>query len=237
MRFDVITLFPEIVDYPLSFSIIGRARKKGLIKIGFVNPRQFATDKHRTVDDRPYGGGSGMVIIAEFVFKALSKVKRKNSYTVLLTPRGRVFNQQIAKEYSSKKHMILICGHYEGIDDRITKFVDDELSLGDFILSGGEIAAVCVIDCVSRLVKGVIRDESICDESFSNGLLEYPHYTRPAVWRGMRVPDVLLSGDHKSIAKWRFEKSCEITKKFRPDLYERYLNEKNFCNLKRRNDG
>ncbi|MGC8867615.1 MAG: tRNA (guanosine(37)-N1)-methyltransferase TrmD [Elusimicrobiales bacterium] len=235
MRFDVVTLFPEIVDYPLSFSIIGRARKKGLVEIGFVNPKEFAQDKHKTIDDKPYGGGSGMVLIAEFVLRAINKVRRKKSYTVLLTPRGRIFNQQIAREYSLKKHIILVCGHYEGIDDRISYFVDDEISIGDFVLSGGEIAAACIIDCVTRLVRGVIKDESVNDESFSYGLLEYPQYTRPRVWRGIAVPKVLVSGDHRSIEIWRFRKACQITQKRRPELYQRYIQEKNF--LKRGSDG
>lgn len=223
MRFDVVTLFPEIVDYPLSFSIIGRARKRGVIEIGFINPRDFATDKHKTVDEKPYGGGSGMVLMAEYLWKAIEKVKTPQSHTVLLTPRGRVFNQRIAREYLSYKHIILVCGHYEGVDERITSFVDEELSVGDFILSGGEIAALCVIDAVSRLVKGVIKDGSLEDESFTNYLLEYPQYTRPRVWKGMSVPSVLLSGDHKRIKKWRLEQSLKITKERRPDLYQHYL--------------
>lgn len=223
MRFDVIALFPEIVDYPLSFSIIGRVRKKGIIEIGFVNPRDFTKDKHHTVDDKPYGGGSGMLIMCQPLYDAIKSVRKKNSYVVLLTPRGRLFNQEIAKSYSKKKHIILICGHYEGVDERITRYVDDELSVGDYVLSCGEIAAVCVIDAVSRLLPGSLSDGSLDYESFSNGLLEYPQYTKPQVWHGMRVPDVLLSGNHKNILEWRLKKSIEITKQRRPELYDKYI--------------
>ncbi|MCX7641206.1 MAG: tRNA (guanosine(37)-N1)-methyltransferase TrmD [Elusimicrobiales bacterium] len=223
MKFDVISLFPEIVDYSLSFSIIGKARKRGLIEIGFINPREFTSDKHKTVDGKPYGGGSGMVLMAEFVWRAIDRVRKKNSYVVLLTPRGRVFNQKIAKEFSKIKHIVLVCGHYEGIDERISKFIDDEISIGDFILSGGELAAACIIDTVSRLVSGVIKHESLNEESFCDYLLEYPHYTKPRVWKGMKVPDVLLSGNHAKIREWRYKKSIEITQKKRPDLYKEYI--------------
>lgn len=227
MKFDVISLFPEIVDYALSFSIISRARKKGIIKIGFINPRNFTTDVHKTVDDKPYGGGSGMVLMAEFVWKAICSVKKPRSHVVLLTPKGKIFTQEIAKRYATLKHIILICGHYEGIDERIINFVDEEVSLGDFILSGGELACACIIDAVSRLIKGVIKDESLKDESFSDFLLEYPQYTRPRIWKGLKVPDVLLSGDHNKIKKWRLAKSIELTKNRRPDLYEKYMRRNN----------
>ncbi|HOJ86497.1 MAG TPA: tRNA (guanosine(37)-N1)-methyltransferase TrmD [Elusimicrobiales bacterium] len=222
MKIDVVTLFPEMVDKPLSLSIIGRAREKGLLKINCVNPRDFPEDKHRTVDSKPYGGGSGMVMMVEPLYKAISKVKKRNSYVVLLTPRGRVFNQSVAKELLTKKHIVLVCGHYEGFDERISYYADDEISIGDFVLSGGEPAAVCIIDSVGRLVDGVIKKESREEESFKDYLLEFPQYARPAVWKGKKVPDLLLSGDHNKIKKWRFEKSLEITKKRRPDLYEKY---------------
>ncbi|MCX7905887.1 MAG: tRNA (guanosine(37)-N1)-methyltransferase TrmD [Elusimicrobiales bacterium] len=227
MKFDVVCLFPEIVDYSLSFSIIGKARKKGLIEIGFVNPRDYTVDRHKTIDEKPYGGGCGMVLIAEFVWRAIESVRKGNSYVVLLTPKGRVFNQTIAKEFSKLKHIILVCGHYEGIDERINKYVDDEISIGDYVLTGGELAAACIIDSVSRLVKGVIKDSSLDEESFCNFLLEYPHYTKPRIWKGIKVPDILLSGNHKEIAKWRYEKSLEITKNRRPDLYEKYMRRNN----------
>lgn len=222
MRIDVITIFAEMVDLPLRFSIIGRARKNGLLQLNFVNPRDFVKDKHKTIDDRPYGGGNGMLMMAEPVYKAIKSVKKRNSYVILLTPKGRVFNQSIAKELAQKKHLIIVCGHYEGIDDRITHYVDDEISIGDYVLSGGEIAAIVIIDCVGRLCDGVIKKESRDEESFSNFLLEFPQYTRPYNWRGRKVCDVLLSGNHKEIEKWRVEKSIEITKQRRYDLYLKY---------------
>jgi tRNA (guanine37-N1)-methyltransferase len=225
MKIDVITIFPKELDLALSYSIIKRARESGIVDINFVNPRDFTKDKHKTVDDKPYGGGSGMVFMPDPLYKAIKKVKRKSSYVVLLTPRGRVYNQKIAEELSTKKHLIFVCAHYEGYDERIVKFVDDEISIGDFILTGGEPACICVIDSIVRLVDGVIKDDSRKDESFNNYLLEYPHYTRPKIWKNMKVPDVLLSGNHKEIEKWRKEKSLEITKVRRPDLYKKYLME------------
>ncbi|NLH39165.1 MAG: tRNA (guanosine(37)-N1)-methyltransferase TrmD [Elusimicrobia bacterium] len=226
MKIDVVTLFPEIVDFPLSKSIMGRARLNGLLKIGFVNPRDFASDRHKTVDEKPYGGGSGMLLMAEPFYKAVQKVKKKSSHTVLLTPRGRVFNQRISEELSLKKHLILVCGHYEGIDERISCCIDDEISIGDFILSGGEPAAVCIIDSISRLLDGVIKRESREEESFSEYLLEFPQYTKPRVWKKQSVPDVLLSGDHKKVEEWRMERAMEITRTRRPDLYKEYLKSK-----------
>jgi tRNA (guanine37-N1)-methyltransferase len=225
MKIDVITIFPKELDLALSYSIIKRARESGIVEINFVNPRDFTKDKHKTVDDKPYGGGSGMVLMPDPLYKAIKKARRKNSYVVLLTPRGRVYNQKIAEELSTKKHLIFVCAHYEGYDERITEFVNDEISIGDFILTGGEPACICVIDSIVRLVDGVIKDDSKKDESFNNYLLEYPHYTRPKIWKNMKVPDVLLSGNHKEIEKWRKEKSLEITKVRRPDLYKKYLME------------
>jgi tRNA (guanine37-N1)-methyltransferase len=203
MNIDVITIFPKELDLALSYSIIKRARESGIVEINFVNPRDFTKDKHKTVDDKPYGGGSGMVLMPDPLYKAIKKVKRKNSYVVLLTPRGRVYNQQIAEALSTKKHIIFVCAHYEGYDERIVKFVDDEISIGDFILTGGEPACICIIDSIVRLIDGVIKDDSRKNESFNNFLLEYPQYTRPAIWKKMKVPDVLLNGNHKEIEKWR----------------------------------
>jgi len=223
MKIDVITLFPEMVDYPLSLSIVQRAREKGLLNIAFINPREFARDAHKSVDDKPYGGGNGMVLMAEPIYKGIKKVERKDSYIILLTPHGRVFNQSIAIELSKKKHLIFICAHYEGYDERISDYVDDEISVGDFTLSGGEPACVCIIDSVARIVDGVIKKESVDEESFSNYLLEFPHYTRPRVWRNKKVPDILLSGNHIRIKEWRHKMSVEITKNRRPDLYLKYL--------------
>ncbi len=233
MKVDIVTLFPEAVDAALSYSIIKRAREKDLLKLGFVNPRDFTKDAHRTVDDKPYGGGSGMLLMAEPVYQAINKIRKKGSYVILLTPRGRIFNQNIAKELIKKKHIILVCGHYEGIDERIRDYVDDEISLGDFILSGGESCAICIVDTITRLIKGVIREESHREESFEDFLLEFPQYTRPRLWRGKTVPDILFSGNHKKIKEWRMEQAIKITKERRPDLYKRYIENKS---LSRRKD-
>lgn len=219
MRIDVVTLFPSMIDKPLSESIVGRARNEKRLVLGFSNPRDFTEDKHKTVDDKPYGGGTGMLMMAEPVYQALKKVKKKGALTVLFSPKGEKFDQNRAAELSRKKHLILICGHYEGIDERINEHVDLQLSIGDYVLTGGEPAAVVVIDAITRLLPGVLRKEdATVNETFSQGLLEAPHYTRPAVWRKHKVPDVLLSGNHKLISKWRQERSLELTGKKRPDL-------------------
>lgn len=223
MTIDVITLFPQQLETALSYSIIKRARDKGLLNLGFINPRDFVKDKHKTVDLKPYGGGSGMLMMAEPVYKAIKSVKKKNSKVILLTPRGRLFNHQLSKELSKEKHLIIICAHYEGIDERITKYIDMEISIGDFVLTGGEPAAICIVDSITRLCPRVIKKESKEHESFSNFLLEHPHYTRPRIWKKMKVPDVLLSGNHEEIKKWRNEQSVKITRERRPDLYEIYL--------------
>lgn len=220
MKVDVITLFPEMVDLPLSYSIVKRAREDRLLKLGFLNPREFAVDRHKTVDQKPYGGGSGMLLMAEPFYKAIKKLSKKNSRVILLTPAGKVFNQKKALQLSKEKHIILVCAHYEGIDERISNYVDEKISIGDFILTGGEPAAVCIIDAVTRLLKGVIKADSLENESFNGNLLEAPQYTRPNVWRGHKVPDILLSGNHKKIEKWRKEESLKLTKKNRPDLLE-----------------
>lgn len=225
MKIDVITLFPEAVDGPLSLSIVGRAREKGLLKLGFLNPRQFASDRHKTVDDKPYGGGSGMVLMAEPFYKAIKKLAGKNSHVILMSPRGKPFNQKKARELAGLKHLIIVCAHYEGIDERITDYIDEEISLGDFILTGGEPAAVCVADAVTRLIPGAIREDSLKTESFNDGLLEAPQYTRPAVWRRKKIPEVLLSGNHAAIDKWRREQALSLTAQRRPDLLEEFKSE------------
>ena len=213
MNVDVITLFPELVDFPLSESIIGRARKEKILKLKFANPRDFTEDKHRTVDDRPYGGGTGMLMKAEPVCRALEKVRKKNSYVILLTPKGKRFNQKTAIELSKKKRLVFICGHYEGIDERITPLTDIQLSIGDYVLTGGEPAAVVVIDAITRLIPGVLKKgDATVNETFTDGLMEAPQYTRPAVWRGNSVPEELLSGNHEKIAEWRRSKAEELTK-------------------------
>ena len=221
MKIDVITLFPELVDFPLSQSIVGRARKNGLLELAFTNPREFTEDRHKTVDDKPYGGGRGMVMMVGPVYKAVKKVSGKSSYKILLSPRGTPFSQSKAAFLAKKKRLTLVCAHYEGIDERISGFVDEELSVGDYVLTGGEPAAVCVIDAVARLIKGVIKEGSLETESFNEGLLEAPQYTRPSVWRKLPVPPVLLSGNHKEIEKWRKARSLEITAERRPELLEK----------------
>jgi len=219
MRVDAVTLFPEMIDRPLSESIVGRAREEGYLKLGFSNPRDFAGDRRRTVDDKPYGGGTGMLLMAEPVYKALLKVRKKNSTVILLTPKGRRFDQSAAQALAKKKHLVLICGHYEGIDERITPLADMELSIGDYVLTGGEPAAVVVIDAVTRLIPGVLKkSDATVKETFTGGLLEAPHYTRPGVWRGKEVPFALLSGNHGRIEDWRRARAAELTGISRPDL-------------------
>mgnify|MGYP002627309086 CR=1 FL=1 len=221
MKFDVLTLFPEMF-VPVKSSILGRAEKNNLIEINLINYREFSTDPKRHVDDCPYGGGAGMVIKPEPVYDAYQSIAQKLDYKpklIYLTPQGKTFTQTMAKELAKEEHLILLCGHYEGIDQRVLdEIVDEEISVGDYVLTGGELPAMILIDAISRSVEGVLDDESLVDESFNNNLLEYPQYTRPEVFRGVRVPEVLLSGHHANIEKWRREKSLEITKQKRPDL-------------------
>ncbi|WP_428074131.1 tRNA (guanosine(37)-N1)-methyltransferase TrmD [Candidatus Avelusimicrobium aviculae] len=219
MKVDVITAFPEMIDQALGASIVGRARKAGILKLGFVNPRDFTTDKHKTIDDRPYGGGPGMLMMAEPLHQAIKKVRKKTSVVILTSPRGQTFSQQLAKKLAKKRHLIFVCGHYEGIDARIYPEVDLEVSLGDFILTGGELATCAMIDAVTRLRPGTFKKDGVTSsESFEENLLEAPQYTRPEVWRGKRVPAVLLGGNHKEIEKWKHEQALALTKKLRPDL-------------------
>ena len=221
MRFDVLTLFPEMFA-PVEQSIIGRAEKNNLIELNLINFREFSKDKQKHVDDCPYGGGAGMVIKPDVIYDAYRSIVDKLDYKpklIYLTPQGKVFNQKMARELANEKHLILLCGHYEGIDQRVLdKVVDEEISIGDYVLTGGELPAMVLIDAISRNIDGVLKDESLVDESFNNDLLEYPQYTRPEVFMGEKVPEVLLSGHHANIEKWRREKSLEITKKKRPDL-------------------
>ena len=218
MKFDVLTLFPEMFK-SLEESIIGKAREKGLIEIHLINIRDFSKDKHKKVDDTPYGGGAGMVMKPDVVYDAYASVKEENAKVIYLSPQGKVLNQQKVKELSKENHLILLCGHYEGIDQRVLdEIVDEEISIGDYVLTGGELPAMVLIDSVSRYIEGVLNDDSTKEESFSSNLLEYPQYTRPEEFRGKRVPDVLISGHHENIKKWRDEKSLEVTKKKRPDL-------------------
>ncbi|OGE95308.1 MAG: tRNA (guanosine(37)-N1)-methyltransferase TrmD [Candidatus Doudnabacteria bacterium RIFCSPLOWO2_02_FULL_48_8] len=223
MQFIILTLFPEAFASYFSISLIKRALAKKLIKIKLVNIRDFGIGVHKSVDDRPYGGGAGMVIRADIMDKALTalrlKIKDKRLKIVLLTPQGKPFNQKIAKKLSQYKTLILICGRYEGFDERIRDLVDEEISIGDFVLTGGEIPALAVLDTVARLVPGVVgKFESTVNESFSGGLLEYPQYTRPENYKGMKVPKVLLSGNHAKISEWRKKEALKRTKQRRPDL-------------------
>ena len=221
MKIDVITAFEEMIDQTLSHSIVGRARKAGIIKLGTLSPRQFAEDKHKTIDDRPYGGGPGMLMKAEPLYQAITRLRKRGSYVILTSPRGQVFNQQLAKKLAKRRHLIFVCGHYEGIDARIYPEVDLEVSLGDFILTGGELAACVMIDAITRLQPGTFKKEDVTSsESFEGNLLEAPQYTRPEVWRGRRVPAVLLNGNHKEIKAWKREQSLALTKQLRPDLLE-----------------
>ncbi len=224
MDFYVLTLFTKMIDDCMSHSVIGRAANEGIINIKTVDIRDFSNDKHRHVDDYPYGGGAGMVIKAQPVYDAYKSLNLNgNTRVVYMTPQGKPFNQEKAKELSKEKNIVIICGHYEGIDERvIEEIVTDELSLGDFVLTGGEIAAMAVIDSVSRLIPGVLgKEESFIDESFSNGFLEYPQYTRPIEFMGKKVPDILLSGNHKNIDNWRHEQSVIRTLKKREDIIKK----------------
>jgi tRNA (guanine37-N1)-methyltransferase len=221
MRFDVLTLFPEMFD-AVKTSIVGRAMNNNLIELNLINFREFSTDKQKHVDDCPYGGGAGMVIKPEPVYAAYQSIVKDLDYkpkVIYMSPQGKVLTQQIARDLSKENHLILLCGHYEGIDQRVLdEIVDEEISIGDYVLTGGELPAMVLIDSVSRNVEGVIKAESVEDESFSEGYLEYPQYTRPEEFLGRRVPDVLLSGHRANIEKWRREQSIEITRKKRPDL-------------------
>ena len=221
LHFTVITIFPNMLSSPLSHSILKKAQTNGLIKIDVVDLRDYTADRHRTTDDSPYGGGHGMVMKPEPLVAAVEEARSRtpDARVILLTPRGRVFDQQTAKKLANQRNVVLICGRYEGIDERVSAFVDDEISLGDYTLSGGEPAAIVVIDAVARLVPGVLGNEnSTAEESFTDGLLEYPQYTRPEEFRGMKVPEVLLSGDHERIKEWRQQQSLAVTQERRPDL-------------------
>ncbi len=214
MKIFILSIFPGMFESVFDETIIKRAKKKGKVEIEVVNIRDFAHDKHRTTDDYPYGGGAGMVMKPEPVYEAMDYVLKKDSnvHTILFTPQAKVFNQRKAYELSKKTSIAMICGRYEGFDERIRKLADEEISIGKFVLSGGEIAAMVVVDSIVRLIPGVLgNDESLREETFENSLIEYPQYTRPEVFRGMRVPDILLSGNHSQIKKWRKQKSIEKT--------------------------
>ncbi len=220
MKFDILTLFPEMFE-PIKTSIIGKATEKGIIDINLINIRDFSEDKHNKVDDTPYGGGAGMVMKPDVVYSAYNSIKAEDAKVIYMSPQGKKLNQKKVEELSKENHLIILCGHYEGIDQRVLdKIVDEEISIGDYVLTGGELPAMVMIDAISRYVEGVISGESISEESFSNGLLEYPQYTRPEVFMGEKVPEVLLSGHHENINKWRRQESLKNTLKKRPELLD-----------------
>lgn len=221
LTFTVITIFPQMFASTLGHSILKRAQEKNLLKVNLVDLRDYTTDKHKTTDDSPYGGGQGMVMKPEPLVAAIEEARARNprARVVLLAPQGRVFKQSVAQRMAGEDEIVLLCGRYEGVDERVKAFIDEEISVGDYTLSGGEPAANIVIDAVTRLVPGVLGNaDSAADESFSDGLLEYPQYTRPEEFRGLKVPDVLLSGDHQRVKQWRREKSLELTRQRRPDM-------------------
>jgi len=226
MRIDIITIFPRMFEPVLNESIVKRAQNKGRVRIYIHNLRDYSQDKHKKVDDRPFGGGSGMVMRLEPIFRAVEASIRntqyaiRNTQVILLTPQGKTLTQKVCKKLAKYKHLILICGHYEGIDERVRQYlVDEEISIGDYVLTGGELPAMVLVDCLARLIPGVLGDKnSLNFESFTGNLLEYPQYTRPANYRRMKVPAILLSGNHKKIAEWRKNQAIKRTKKIRPDL-------------------
>ena len=219
MKFDILTLFPEMF-VSLEQSVIGRASQKKIIEINLINIRDFSEDKHKKVDDTPYGGGAGMVMMPDVIYNAYSSISQKEQAKVIyLSPQGKTLNQKKVIELSKEKHLILLCGHYEGIDQRVLdEIVDEEISIGDYIVTGGELPAMVLVDAVSRHIQGVLKEESTKEESFTENLLEYPQYTRPEIFHEKKVPEVLLSGHHENIAKWRNQKALEVTKQKRPDL-------------------
>lgn len=228
MRFDVMTLFPEMIEAYCGFSILKRAVEAGVISVNTVNPRDYTLNKHKKVDDTPYGGGAGMVLMPQPYVDAYESIEKdENSVTVMLSPQGEQLTDGVVNELANYSQIVLMCGHYEGFDERIREIIKPrEISLGDFVLTGGELPALCLMDAVSRKVEGTLgKIESADEDSFSNGLIEYPHYTKPREFRGLEVPEVLLNGNHKDIAEFRLQKSLERTKAKRPDLYEKYMKE------------
>ena len=223
MKIDILTLFPNMFNGFKDESIIKRAIDSKKVDINTINFRDFATNKHKKVDDTPYGGGSGMVLMCQPIFDAINSVKKENSKVILLSPQGKKYNQKKAYELSKEEHLILICGHYEGFDERIKSICDEEISIGDYVLTGGELPAMVLCDSIVRLIKGVIDDSSSLYETFNDNLLDYPTYTKPRNYKGMKVPEILLSGDHEKIEKWRREKRLELTKEKRPDLLSKNL--------------
>ena len=222
MKIDILSIFPEMFEGAFSESIIKRAVEDRKVEINIHNFRDYTEDSHNKVDDTPYGGGAGMVLMCQPIVDCLDSIRTNDSKVILLTPSGKTYNQQMAYDLSKEKHLIFICGHYEGFDERITNFIDMEISIGDYVLTGGEIPAMAIVDSIVRLIPGVIKEESHLEDSFNEDyLLDYPSYTKPRVFRGFEVPEVLISGDHKRIDEWRKEESLKRTKEKRPDLLER----------------
>ena len=221
MKIDILTLFPDMYQGVFQESIIRRAINENLVEIAVHNFRDYTLDPHNKVDDTPYGGGAGMVLTCQPIFDCVKKLRKKDSVVILMTPDGDVYNQKKAYQFSNYKHLILICGHYEGFDERIRTICDLEISIGDYVLTGGELASMVLVDSIVRLLPGVITQESHINDSFNNNLLDYPTYTKPRVYEGMEVPEVLLSGDHKKIEQYRYEESLKRTKERRPDLLEK----------------
>ena len=223
IRIDILTLFPSMFDGFLNESIINRAIKRNLVQINVINFRDYTLDPHGKVDDTPYGGGAGMVLTPQPIFDAVEDLKTENTKVILLTPDGKTYNQEMAYSYSKEEHIILICGHYEGFDERIRTLADSEISIGDYVLTGGEIPSMVITDSITRLIDGVIEKESHEYDTFNNNLLDYPTYTKPRDFRGMKVPDVLTSGNHKEIEKYRLEQQIKRTKERRPDLLKEVI--------------
>ncbi|WP_312355399.1 tRNA (guanosine(37)-N1)-methyltransferase TrmD [Aminipila sp.] len=227
MKINILTLFPEMFEPIIGGSILGRAKKKGILDVNLINIRDFSQDKHKKADDYPFGGGAGMVMLADPVFRAMEVIAAKGKKALYMSPRGRIIDHDRIKKLSEEEEIIILCGHYEGIDERIIEYWNmEEVSIGDYVLTGGELPAMVLIDSVARLIPDVLAgEESAQEESIYSGLLEYPQYTKPREYRGLMVPEVLFNGNHKLIALWKFEKSLELTKERRPDLFEKYLRE------------
>ena len=229
MIFDVLTLFPEMIESCCSYSILKRAVDKDILSVKTINPRDFTLDRHKKVDDTPYGGGAGMVLMAQPYVDAYESIeKNENSVTVMLSPQGEPLTDSLVNDLAKYEQIVMLCGHYEGFDERIREIIKPkEISIGDFVLTGGELPALCLIDAVSRKIEGTLgKIESADEDSFSNGLIEYPHYTKPRDYRGLKVPEVLLNGNHKEIKEFRFQQSLERTKRKRPDLYKKFVGKK-----------
>ena len=229
MIFDVLTLFPEMIESCCSYSILKRAVDKNILSVNTINPRDFTLDRHKKVDDTPYGGGAGMVLMAQPYVDAYESIeKNENSVTVMLSPQGEPLTDSLVNDLAKYEQIVMLCGHYEGFDERIREIIKPkEISIGDFVLTGGELPALCLIDAVSRKIEGTLgKIESADEDSFSNGLIEYPHYTKPRDYRGLKVPEVLLNGNHKEIKEFRFQQSLERTKRKRPDLYKKFVGKK-----------